>query len=265
MATPQPDLVDQWLEHLATDRNMSKNTVATYARSLRTVPNAATATREDIEDWWSSRAYLAPTSRNNELSAIRQFYSWCRRWELRTDDPCARIDPVKKPHRESRFVGRADLTKLLEQLPGDLRRAVALGAYAGVRVSEAAFLDWNDIDVDSRRIIVRGKGDKERRVGLSSVLLDHLLPDTGGNVVRAGQKPFSGHTLQMKVNAAFRAQGVDATFHKLRHGYGFRAAAAGVAPTSIARAMGHASLQSTMGYIAATDTDLDVIAEAVTR
>ncbi len=265
MATPQPDLVDRWLEHLATDRRRSANTIATYARTLRTIPNAPTATREDLEAWWSSRAYLAPSSRNNELSALRQFYSWCQRWEHRTDDPCVRIDPVRKPHRESRFVGQVDLVKLLEHLPDDLRRAVALGAYAGVRVSEAASLDWRDVDVDSRRIIVRGKGDKERRVGLSSTLLDHLLPDTGGNIVRAGEKAFSGHTLQMKVNAAIRAQGVDATFHKLRHRYGFRSAAAGVPPTSIARAMGHASLQSTMGYIAAMDTDLDLIADAVTR
>ena len=67
------------------------------------------------------------------------------------------------------------------------------------------------------------------------------------------------------MNAAIRSAGVDATYHKLRHRYGFKAAEAGMAPTSIARAMGHESLTTTMGYIAAVDSDLDLIAEAVSR
>ena len=232
---------------------------------MATIENPGTATREEIEAWWRTRTHLSPSTRNQELSAVRQFYGWCRRWEHRDDDPCARIDPPKKPHRVSRFVGKDDLTRLLANLPPDLRRAVALGAYGGLRVSEAASLDWSDINVESRRIIVRGKGDKERVVGLTTTLLDQLLPDVGGNVVRAGGKPFSGHTLQQKVNAAIRANGVDATFHKLRHRFGYKAAEAGIPATSIARAMGHESLTTTMGYIAAVDSDLDLIAAAVAR
>ena len=196
---------------------------------------------------------------------MREFYKWCRRWGHRADDPVARIDPPKKPQRVSRFVGKEDLATLLTRLPDDLRRAVALGAYGGLRVSEAAALDWSDVDQESRRLVVRGKGDKERHVGFSTTLLDHLLPEVGGNVVRAGKSAFSGHTLQMKVNAAIKAQGVDATFHKLRHRFGYKSAEAGIAPPSIARAMGPASLSTTMGYIAAGDSDLDLIAEAVTR
>lgn len=257
--------VDAWLTYLARERGRASNTIAAYRRVLETLPAAPTASREDVEAWWRSRAHLSPSTRNQELSAVREFYKWCRRWEHRDDDPCARIDPPKKPVRVSRFVGKTDLDALLTRLPDDLRRAVALGAYAGLRVSEAAALDWSDVNVETRRVIVRGKGDKERVVGITTALLDHLLPDTGGNIVRAGAAPFSGHTLQQKVNTAIRAQGVDATFHKLRHRFGYKAAEAGIPPTSIARAMGHASLSTTMGYIAAVDSDLDLIAEAVTR
>lgn len=259
-----PPLVDQWLSWLAADRGRSANTIATYARTLRTLEDPEDATREDLEAWWRSRADLSAASRNNELSAVRGFYRWCQRFEHRDDDPTARLDLLRKPVRVSRFVGRADLDKLLAVLAPDLRRAVALGAYAGLRVSEAADLDWRDVNTEARRLIVRGKGDKERSVGLPVRLLDQLLPDTGGNVVSAGGKPYSGHTLQMKVNRQIRAAGVDATFHKLRHRFGYKAAEKGVAPTSIARAMGHSSLATTMGYIAAVDSDLDLIAEAVT-
>ena len=261
-----PTLVAEWLDYLRIERARSENTVATYARTLRTLPNAPTATREDVETWWRDRAaHLAPASRNNELSAVRSFYRWAARFEHRADDPTIRLDQVKVPKRVSRFVGRTDLETLLATLPPDLRRAVALGAYGGLRVSEAAALHWRDVDQESRRMVVRGKGDKERHVGLPVGLLDLIAPDTGGYVVTGRDTTMSGHTLGQRVNAAIRDAGVDATFHKLRHRFGYKSAEAGIAPTSIARAMGHESLATTMGYIAAVDSDLDLIAEAVTR
>lgn len=265
--TEQPaPLVKVWLDYLRIERGRSANTVSTYARTMRTLPNAPTATREEVEEWWRERAEgRAPSSRNNELSAVQSFYRWAVRFDHRDDDPTVRIDPVKVPKRVSRFVGKSDLDRLLAELPDDLRRAVALGAYGGLRVSEAAAVHWSDVNEESRRIIVRGKGDKERSVALPVGLLDLLMPNTGGYVVTGTDKTTSGHSLQLRVNRAIKTAGVDATFHKLRHRFGYKSAEAGIAPTSIARAMGHASLSTTMGYIAAVDSDLDLIGEAVTR
>jgi len=264
--------VDTWLAWLDHDRGRSANTVATYARTLRTLPvDPLYATREDIEAWWRARALDADgnprphSSRNNELSSLRSFYKWCIRFDHRPDDPTVRLDQLGEQRRESRFIGADELTHLLNHLDPPMRRAVALGAYGGLRVSEVAGLAWRDIDIDSRRMIVRGKGDKERRVGVAVRLLDVLLPDTGGNVVTGSNEAYSGHYLQMKVNEAMKRNGSTLTFHALRHRFGYMSAAGGVAPTSIARAMGHANLSTTMKYIAAVDSDLDLIAEAVTR
>jgi hypothetical protein len=102
-----------------------------------------------------------------------------------------------------RPVSRADLRTLLDTLPDDLRRAVALGAYAGLRVSEVAALRWEDVDVESRRArILHGKGGKARVVALGSVLIDHLLPDVGGNVVTGTNEAMSAATLQRRINRA---------------------------------------------------------------
>lgn len=266
-----PDLRSEWLDWLRHDKGRADNTIATYERTARSLGfPLETATRDDIEAWWRTRSIDAEgkprphSARNNELSALRSFYKWAARFEHRPDDPTVRIDMLRRQKRESRFVGADDLHRLLSVLEPDMRRAVALGAYAGLRVSEAASLHWRDIDQDSRRLIVRGKGDKDRRIGFGVTLLDILLPDTGGNVVTGGEA-YTAHYLTEKANAAIKGAGVEATFHRLRHRFGFKAAEAGVAPTSIARAMGHESLQTTMGYIAAVDTDLDVIAEAVAR
>jgi integrase/recombinase XerD len=267
--TPQ----DRWLEYLRVERGRSVNTITTYARTLRTLPSDPLAmTRTDVEAWWVTRARdpdgneRPHSSRNNELSAVRSFFKWAVRYELRDDDPTSRIDQLRAQTRESKFVGQSDLEFLLKKLPPDLKRAVALGAYGGLRVSEAAGLTWDNVNTEIRRMTVRGKGDKERVVGLSTALLDLLLPEVpGGNVVTGKPEGYTGHYLDIKVNQAMRKYNVARSFHGLRHRFGYLAAASGVPVTSIARSMGHASIQTTQRYVAATASDLDVIAEAVSR
>lgn len=259
-------LVEAWLAHVQHDRDLAANTVATYRRSMRTLPQPPeTATLEQLDAWWRSRSHLAKATRNNELSATQSFYKWLAEYDYRIDNPARRLKPIRQGERVSRFVGKSDLMHLLDELPPDLRRAVALGAYGGLRVSEAANLRWENINMESRRMYILSKGDKERAVGVSYHLLDLLMPNNGGNVVTGKPEGYTAQWLQVKVNRAFKSLGVDETFHKLRHRYGYESARAGIAPTSIARAMGHASMNQTMKYIAAVDSDLDLIAEAVTR
>lgn len=254
-----------WLDHCEAER-VPPNTIAARARTLRSVGNAGTATREDIEAWWRSRADRSVATRSADLSNLRAFYRWAARWEHRDDDPTTRIDAPSVPAGLPRPMSRADLHTLLAALPDDLRRAVCLGAYAGLRVSEAAALDWADVDTETRRIRVEhSKGGKSRLVSISPVLLDHLLPDVGGNVVTAGGDPYSPATLQRKVNRAIRAAGVDATFHQLRHRYGTIAYQATGDLLAVGRMMGHSSPVTTAVYAQANDDVAAKIAAAVVR
>ena len=253
-----------WIAH-CTHEGMPANTVKRRASVLRSVAHAGTATREDLEAWWSNRVHLAPATRANDLATLRSFYRWCQRWEHRYDDPTVRLDAPKVPNGVPRPVSRADLHKLLAKLPDDLRRAVCLGAYAGLRVSEAAALDWDDVDTETRRARILGKGQKTRLVAVSPVLVDQLLPVTGGNVVTGGGTPYSAGQLQRRVNRAIAAAGVDATFHQLRHRYGTIAYQATGDLLAVGRQMGHASPVTTAVYAAASDEVADRIAAAVVR
>lgn len=257
-------LVDAYLAHLELER-IPKNTIAARRRTLRSVGCPGAASREDVEVWWSSRAHLAPSTRANDLANLRTFYKWAMRWEHLTADPTLRLDAPKVPNGLPRPMSRADLHKLLSKLEDDLRRAVCLGAYAGLRVSEAAGLDWSDVDVEAKRALVLGKGQKERRVALSTILIDQLLPDTGGNVVAAGGKANSPGQLQRRVNRAIASAGVDATFHQLRHRYGTLAYQATGDLLAVGRQMGHAGPATTAVYAAHSDEVADRIAEAVVR
>lgn len=254
-----------WLDWMAAAR-IPAHTVARRRAVLRSIGNAGAATRGDVETWWTSRAHLSAATRANDLACLRAFYKWCRRWEHRDDDPTARLDAPKVDKGLPRPLSRADLHRLLAVLPDDLRRAVALGAYAGLRVSEVAALHWHDVDLEARRArILHGKGGKSRLVALGAVLIDQILPDTGGNVVTGTKQSMSAATLQRRINRAMKRAGVDATFHQLRHRYGTLAYQATRDLVAVGRQMGHTSPVTTAIYAAASDDVADEIAEAVAR
>lgn len=257
-------LSDTWLEYLRAE-GVAANTIARRAAVLRSIGIAGTATLDQVEHWWASRRDRSPATRANDLACLRTFYRWAQRWDHRHDDPTRRIDAPKVPRGQPHPLGKADLRKLLAGLPDDLRRAVALGAYAGLRVSEVAALDWADVDTEARRARVTGKGQKTRLVALGVVLIDELLPRTGGNVVMAGGPAQTGGTLQRRVNRAIHRLGVEATFHSLRHRYGTLAYQETKDLVAVGRQMGHSSPVTTAIYAAASDDIADVIAEAVAR
>lgn len=258
--------VDDFLTWAERDRNRASNTLARYRAVLSQMPDPLGATREDVETWWGTRFDLSPATRANELACLRSFYKWATRFDLRPDDPTRRLDAPKVPIRVPRPIGRSDLERLLrlarEDSP-DLGRALALGAYAGLRVGEAAGLDWSHIDVEARRIYVTGKGNKERLVALSPMLLDLLLPETGGNVVRAGSKPYAAETLQRKVNRFIARHDVEHTSHDLRKRGASLALANGMPLHAVAAMFGWANIETAKHYAAVSDDVLDQIAAAM--
>lgn len=246
------------------------NTIRRRRAVLRAVGCPSSITREGIETWWSSRTHLAKSSRANELAILRSFYTWCAIWEKRLDDPTVRLKAPRavrglpKPATDREWQRMlAHMAELPRRGP-ELTRAIKLGAWAGVRVSEAASLSWSDIDVDLRQARVTGKGGKTRVVSLSKQLLEALGEDHGGNVITGRPEGWTGATLGKYVNAEIRAAvGPHVTFHKLRHRYGTRAYRGTKDPKALADQMGHASVSTTMTfYSAAADDAGQQIADA---
>jgi integrase len=270
-ATPLTDPISSAYIAWCIAERVPANTVRRRRTVLRSVGNAGVATRDEIEQWWASRRHLKATSRANDLAVLRSFYTWCAVWEHRDDNPTVRLRPPRQSSGAPKPTTRAELDAILEHVGamppdtgGPLRRAVLLGAWAGLRREEAARLRWTDIDSDTRRALVTGKGGKTRSVTFSAKLLAEIGPDTGGNVVTGKMTAWSPDTLGRKVNGAIAAAGVDGTFHKLRHRYGSVAYQRTKDPKALAEQMGHASVSTTMTfYAAAADDAAQLIADAV--
>lgn len=248
-------------------RNLAAGTIRRRLSVLATLAvDPATATRADLEAWWTSRADHAPATRAADLTQLRGYYRWLVRFDHRPDDPTIRLDAPRLHKGLPRPAGKADVDRLLATLPADLARGVALGAYAGLRAAEAAGLGWDDVDLDTRRARVTGKGGKTRLVALGVVLIDLLLPAVPGtNVVTGTPRAMSPDAFQRRINRSMQAAGVAGTFHQLRHRYGTLAYQATRDLVAVGQQMGHSSPVTTSIYAAASDDAADVIADAVAR
>lgn len=260
-ATP----LDEWLDYLRS-RNRSPATLSTYQSVMSAyLPDPLTVTLDEAESWWRSIEGQSVRSRARALSVVRSFYKWAIRYDLIERDPTRRLDAPSLPKGAPRYLTRAQVDRLMGELPDDLRRGLALGCYAGLRAAEAAALNWSDVDVEARRLHIVGKGSKSRYVPAHPILLDHLLPSTGGNVVTGGGITYSAGAFQRRINRAIQRAGIEATFHQARHRFGTMAYGGTGDPLAVAAAMGHASLETTRIYAAVSDDALDKVAAAAVR
>ncbi|TPK98579.1 site-specific tyrosine recombinase XerD, partial [Mesorhizobium sp. B2-4-16] len=182
--------IEAFLEMMSAERGAAENTLASYRRDLEDASETiegglAGAGPADI------RAYLddiaargfAPTSQARKLSAIRQFFKFLYAEGLRGDDPTGTLDSPRKGRPLPKTMSEAETGRLLDRAAleagesgsdGDRLAALRLHAlvevlYAtGLRVSELVGLPVTVALRDDRFFMVRGKGDKERMVPLST-------------------------------------------------------------------------------------------------
>lgn len=266
------DTAEAYLAHL-TRINCNSNTLRARARSLRSIARSAgppgAVSREDLEDWWYERAdEVADVTRANDLANLRAFYRWCQLFEHRVDDPSLRLERPKVQPGLPRGVSPSELQAILAHVAETedqiSRRAIVLGAYAGLRISESAALPWSDVDRQHRRIrVVKSKGGKSRLVAVAPELLTMLGRTVRGGAVVTGGEPMTVDNLRHRVNRAIQAAGVEATSHQLRHYYGTQFYRATRDLVATGKQLGHASVSTTQVYAAAADEVADAGAAAV--
>ena len=96
------------------------------------------------------------------------------------------------------------------------------------------------------------------------MLLDYLLPDTGGNVTRAGGEAYTPGALQRRINRHMARHGIRHTFHDLRKRGASIALSKGANPVAVRTMFGWSSMETVSHYAVVGDDELDRIAEMLT-
>ncbi len=186
-------LTGLFLDMLAAEQGAGPNTLDAYRRDLTDFSEFLARSGRDFAgaETQALRDYLADldtrgfksTSVARRLSAMRHLYRFLLNERIRTDDPAAILSGPKRGRGLPKVLSISDVDRLLsgakmlaeapEATAPQRLRAMRLYCllevlYAtGLRVSELVALPRSAARNDSRMIVVRGKGDKERLVPLN--------------------------------------------------------------------------------------------------
>jgi integrase/recombinase XerC len=178
--------VQDFLEHLEKERNVSPNTLKAYRRDLDELVSFLGQYYGEREWTWQgvdrlalrgflshlNRRKLSKRSTSRALSAARSFYAFMNRNEIVDANPARGVSSPKLEKYLPGYLDRAQIDLLFQSASlhaqegkfTDVRNNAILELFysTGMRLSELRGINRSDIDLLSQQVKVRGKGRKER-------------------------------------------------------------------------------------------------------
>lgn len=254
-------LYERWL--LASSR--SSGTVALRMRHVRMLARRAQLTLvrdRHIEEALGATRHMAADTRHSILASWRLFYRWAIAKRFVMVDPTATVEGIRVPVRMPRLAPDRAITMALQGADSRDRALVMLGRYACLRLTELTTLHMRDRDGD--RLLIRGKGDKERIVYANDDLLfalRRLEHDQPRGFYFPGAT--DGHLHPQSVHKIIkRLTGWHP--HSLRHAGATAAYRATGDLRAVQDMLGHASLATTQRYLHLDDDARRRVAAATT-
>ncbi len=261
-----PDFLRDFITYMEAIKGKSKNTVNEYYFDLRTFFRFMLVSRgqesfDDFEKIDISKIdvkflntitlhdlyeYLAYTSRerlNNansrarKVASLRSFFKYLNvKAKLIDDNPAKDLDSPKIPKSLPKYLSLDESKNLLKAIDGNNKlrdyAIITIFLNCGLRLSELAGININAIKGD--KLVVIGKGNKERTIYLNKACLDAInnyidneRPKDGIKTmhknalfISRNKQRISVKTIQHVVKMHMEAAGLDTSkysVHKLRH------------------------------------------------
>lgn len=246
-------------------RGFRPNTIETYLRCMQTFAkhfgrSPATMGAAEIRQfllYLIRERKVHPATSNVYAGAIKFLY----RVTLGRPEQVLSVTQRKVPMRVPTILSGTEIERLLGAMTSNKHRALVMLAYgAGLRVSEVAALEIQDID--AKRMVLRirnAKRGRERYVMLSPVLLQTLRAywkeaRPQGPSLLPGSDParlLTRCAIHKAIRVAARRAGIDKRIspHSLRHSFATHLLEAGTDLRTLQVLLGHASVRSTTSYL----------------
>lgn len=273
-------LLDEWINYLAVERNLSENTISAYVRDVRGFWKFTKAVSpDDVEKLETADviSHMKNLRKNNisarstarKLSAIRMFYRFAAIENRFENDPTETMETPGSQRRLPRVLSLQQVEALLLQ-PDESRRDGArdkamleLLYSTGIRASELTGLLLDDVQLTPGYITVMGKGAKERSVPIGDKAVEKLSDYITGTrpqfikkvnppelfLTRLG-RPMTRQMFWLIVKKYARMAGIDRKVspHLLRHSFASHLLQGGADLRAVQMMLGHASITNTQIY-----------------
>lgn len=171
------NVINDFISYIS-KKNYSINTYTSYINDLYYFyifikKDLTKVTFEDIKDYLEhlNLKKEKPSSIRRKISSLKSFYKFLYKNNYidKKDYPLTKVSYPKMEKKLPKFIYYNDLLEIINESSKDKdgvrdRLIIEMLYATGVRVSELINIKINDIDFNNRRIIVLGKGNKERIV-----------------------------------------------------------------------------------------------------
>lgn len=256
------------------DDGREKSTCKYYMNELTWAANWAEkknvalvlATEDELRDYFTS---LAATRNLNSIHtsyrALRAWYLWLLEDKVITENPLEKIKRSLE-HKQKRTYSPSDVDKLIEAAkdgknPLRDQLIVTILLETGIRRGELAGVKPEDFE--DMRLIVYGKGRRERILPVSSVTMKALRrymmrerPGDGDDeliLTQEGSKMSGDAIKRVLLRLAKRAKVSNVYAHRFRHTYATVMAGEVNNAAILQSLLGHQSIQTSVGYVNASD------------
>ncbi len=270
--------IDLFLQHLAVEKGLSRNTLEAYGRDLQGYAAflrahgiagiGGSSAEQTLAYFKDLRARgLSARSQARTLSALKGFHKFLRKEEAINDNPLGRLKAPRIVPRLPSVLTAGEMESLLKQpdpsRPLGMRdRAMLELLYAtGLRVSELISLSVNNVNLAVGYVRARGKGSKERIVPIgqaaSRAIREYLegprrtRPSFQGTLfLGKGGRKISRQGFWKILRKYARAAGIQKriTPHTLRHSFATHLLEGGADLRSVQSMLGHADIATTQVY-----------------
>jgi integrase/recombinase XerC len=271
--------LEEFLGHLAHERNASVHTIAGYRRDLTQFASYLKARKADFRraDPFVVRGFLAhlhetelrKSSVARKLAALRSFYRYALRRKWVADNPAKVVATPKLDQPIPSFLSEDEMAAFLDldrgETPLGVRdRALLEFLYAtGIRVSELVGMDLEDVHLGERLARIRGKRKKERVVPFGRRAAERLDDWLRARPLLVAPAPVERAVFLNRRGGRLTARSVerivDASIHRaavrrkisphsLRHSFASHLLGRGADLRTIQELLGHASLATTQKY-----------------
>ncbi|PCJ47685.1 MAG: tyrosine recombinase XerC [Gammaproteobacteria bacterium] len=270
--------INNYLDHLESEKNYSPLTIKSYQRQLKT---ALEDCKDDAKKGWQAldihhfrgllarwhQAGLTPRSIHQRLSALRGLYNHLMREKQAEANPLAILKAPKMARKLPRDIEIDEIFHLLDNMPKgsaiEIRDHAMLELFysSGLRLAELAALDLFNIDFSDQSVQVVGKGNKTRRSPVGDKALTALknwlqvreatadLEESAIFVSQRGSR-LSHRSIQARLKYWGKRLGLSTPIHphKIRHSFATHMLESSGDLRAVQELLGHANLSTTQIY-----------------
>jgi len=290
------DLIERFLEMLAAERGVARNTLLAYRSDLAAASEMlagklASASKDKLQLLTTGWSHLANSSIARKAAAVRGFFGFLEEEGFREDNPSAALPRPVQSRALPKILDINEVEAIFASIdarlskpkpsPLDYRLAalVELLYGSGLRASELVALPRTSIVRDRPYIILIGKGSKERLVPISdrarqAVGAWHafvpkeskfLFPSRAAQAAGKGDVHISRIRLFQIIRELAAESGIDpakVSPHVLRHAFATHLLAGGANLRALQAMLGHADIATTQIY---THVDSSKLVELVNQ